>query len=72
MKKKIRMTVEFDVTERGASQYGSAEELRRALNDYMQSDESPLHADYGPEAWGGYDGAFITRGLVIESKVVDA
>lgn len=81
MAKKITLTLELTVEERprtdvpGLPDFGTAEELRRTLLDYLGGDpdaDYPLMADFGPTAWGGYEGAYITAARVVSSAVTDA
>lgn len=65
MTKTITLTVSFTVEERDE---GDAETLRRNLVSYLTSPDAPLRDDYGPEAWGGYDGAYITAARVTASS----
>jgi hypothetical protein len=59
----IELVIEVDETE------GSAEELLKDLRDYLTGHETPLWADYGPEAWGGYEGARIKDVRIWSSSV---
>lgn len=76
--KEIEITVVFKVQERskgtrnGRWEYGTAAALKDDLVAYVTSREGPLRDDYGPEAWGGYDGAFVTGAKVVRSEVRDA
>ena len=48
-------TVEVTVTTDG-----DADEMRSLLVSYLTQPDSPFISDYGPDAWGGYDGPFVT------------
>lgn len=49
----VTLTVAFSVE-------GDVDLMVRQLVEYLTSDEGVLHEDYGPGAWGGYDGPYIT------------
>lgn len=40
---------------------GNEDEMFDLLKDYVTSEEAPLMFDYGPDAWGGWEGPFITN-----------
>lgn len=35
---------------------GDPHEMERLVREYLTSEEGPFWQDYGPKAWGGYDG----------------
>ncbi len=66
MTKNITITVRFQIEE---TDVGSAAKLLTDLKAYLTSDEAPLQADYGKDAWGGYEGAYITEATILEGRV---
>ena len=67
--KKITITVQFTVKETDVPIGGNAEWLQRTIEEYLTNPEYPLLDDYSNDAWGGYDGAYITAARIIESKL---
>lgn len=62
--KTVRLIVELELnTDNPEAQA----EMARQLVAYMTDKDSTLISDYGPEAWGGYDGPII----VASSAVVE-
>ena len=55
-------TVEVTVTTDG-----STDSMRQLLAAYLTQPDSPFIADYGPDAWGGYDGPKVTAVSVAEA-----
>jgi hypothetical protein len=68
-KKTITLTICYDVRETMASVAGNVEWLAKAISEYVTDREYPLRDDYGPNADGGYDGAYITAARVISTKI---
>lgn len=64
---KIAITVEYDVTTRGTYQ-GDTATLRKCLVEKFTSPEGSVFEDYGVEAWGGYDGAYVTAARIVETE----
>lgn len=57
MAKTIKLEVTFTVADDHDD--NAVHTLAGCLVDYLTDSEYPLAEDYGPEAWGGYDGAII-------------
>lgn len=45
---------------------GDEERMRQLLKEYLTSKEAPLWQDYGPNAWGGWDGPTLIDVEVVE------
>lgn len=69
MPKTITIEVEYTIEETGVPISGNAEWLRQALTEYLSHEEYPLRDDYSKDAWGGYDGAYITGARIVKSEV---
>jgi hypothetical protein len=55
----VKITVEIDVKPReGQTQVEADAEMERLVSAYLTNAEYPFLADYGPDAWGGWDGPF--------------
>ncbi len=65
---RLTLTLQLDVEERLPG--GNVVDLMACLHDYLTNPECPLLEDYGPKAWGGYDGAFITKAEVTKGEIV--
>ena len=57
----IRLLVELDVS-------GDGDEMARIVTQYLTLADNPFISDYGPEAWGGYDGPFVHRVAVFDHE----
>lgn len=56
----LKVTVEMDITPReGQSQEEAENQFYGLFSQYLTSKEDPFRTDYGPDAWGGYDGPFV-------------
>ena len=51
-------TTTFDLTLH-VTAIGDAEEFKKLIAEYMTLDEGVFLSDYGPNAWGGYDGPMV-------------
>lgn len=61
-------TWEFDPEDENYAGPKTEDEVRDEVYDlvkpYLESPEGSLYSDYGPEAWGGYDGPTYIAGAV--------
>jgi hypothetical protein len=48
----------------GQTQEEAEAEFVRLFREYLTQDDSAFKADYGPDAWGGYEGPTVTSVIV--------
>lgn len=48
-----------------------AEEVADLFKEYLTGREAPFRCDYGPGAWGGYEGPFVRSVKVTRLKTSD-
>lgn len=65
---RLTLTLQLEVEERLPE--GTTIRLLECLNDYLTNPECPLFGDYGPDTWGDYDGAFITKAEITKGEIV--
>lgn len=57
----LRMTVEITLKPRNNQSQAEAEaEFIKLFREYLTNEEGAFQCDYGPDAWGGYDGPTVT------------
>lgn len=39
---------------------GDVDEFAKVFAEYITEVDYPFESDFGPQAWGGYDGPFVT------------
>lgn len=44
---------------------GDPERMAALLTDYLTNPENPFLTDYGVDAWGGWEGPFVTEVVVL-------
>lgn len=62
----LELTVKLDITPgENQSREEAESEFTRLFRDYLTQLDSQFRIDYGPEAWGGYEGPTVTDITVI-------
>lgn len=57
----MKIMTELDIKPgKGQSQEEAEAEFMVLFRQYLTNKEGAFQADYGPEAWGGYDGPTVT------------
>ena len=64
----VKVLVDLAIKPRaGQSQEDADAEFLTLFREYLTLPEGPFQEDYGPSAWGGYDGPFVT-GVTVGSE----
>lgn len=57
----MKIMTEFDIKPgAGQTQQEAEASFVKLFDEYLRNDEGAFQADYGPDAWGGYDGPTVT------------
>lgn len=49
---------------------GDVEVFANTFAEYLTTEGYPFEEDYGPNAWGGYDGPFVTGVIVSQNGLI--
>lgn len=57
----MKVSVEFTIKPgKGQSKAEAKEKFLKLFREYLTYPDNPFQTDYGPEAWGGYEGPTVT------------
>lgn len=63
----LKLSVELEVKPRaGQSQEDAEAEMTLLFDQYLTLPEGDFQEAYGPEAWGGWEGPFVTENVRVE------